>query len=99
MQLDKTLYSNPWICGTGLVALMQICVCSLSAALEDYRGVTENISISSSVSEACVVVEIEDDSAVESTEYLTVSLSLLLAGQALELDPSSTTIYIIDNDG
>ena len=46
-----------------------------------------------------MVVEIEDDLAVESTEYLTVSLSSLLAGQALELDPNSTTIYITDNDG
>ena len=70
----------------------------ISAAPGDYRTVAENIYLSSSVSEACVVVEIQDDSAVESTEYLTVSLSSLLAGQALELDPNTTTIYITDND-
>ena len=59
---------------------------------------TENISLSSSVSEACVVIEIVDDSAVEETEYLTVSLSTLLEGEVLELDPNTTRIYITDND-
>ena len=71
---------------------------SLSAVPGDYRAVTENISLSSSVSEACVVIEIVDDSAVESIEYLTVSLSTLLEVEALELDPTTTRIYIADND-
>ena len=79
--------------------MLYVRVYALSAAPGDYREVAENISLSSSVSEACVVVEIEDDSAVESTEYLTVSLSSLLAGHTLELDPNTTTIYITDNDG
>ena len=65
----------------------------------DYRAVSESISLSPTLSEACVDVEIEDDSAVESTEYLTVSLSSLDGGLSVELSPDSTTIYIIDNDG
>ena len=65
----------------------------------DYRAVSESISLSPTLSEACVDVEIEDDSAVESTEYLTVSLSSLDGGLSVELSPDSTTIYITDNDG
>ena len=44
-------------------------------------------------------VEIEDDSAVESTEYLTVSLSPLDSGLSVELNPHNATIFITDNDG
>ena len=65
----------------------------------DYRAVSEIISLSPTLSEACVDVEVEDDSAVESNEYLTVSLSPLDEGLSVELSPNSTTIYITDNDG
>ena len=74
-------------------------VCVPPPALGDYRAVSESISLSPTLSEACVDVEIEDDSAVESTEYLTVSLSPLDGGLSVELSPDSTTIYITDNDG
>ena len=71
---------------------------SPSAVPGDYRAVTENIYLSSSVSEACVVIEIVDDSAVEGTEYLSVFLSTLLEGEVLEFDPNTIRIYITDND-
>ena len=65
----------------------------------DYRAVSESISLSPTLSEACVDVEIVDDSAVEGTEYLTVSLSALDEGLSVELSPDSTTVHITDNDG
>ena len=65
----------------------------------DYRAVSESISLSPTLSEACVDVEVEDDSAVESTECLTVSLSPLDGGLSVELSPNSTTVCITDNDG
>ena len=79
--------------------MLYVLVYGLFAAPGDYRAVDENITLSSSVSEACVAVDIQDDSAVESTEYLTISLSSLLAGQSLDLNANMTTIYITDNDG
>ena len=45
-------------------------------------------------------VEIVDDSAVEQTESLTVSLSLPAGGlNSVQLTPNTATILITDNDG
>ena len=76
-----------------------MCVPLPPPAPGDYRAVSESISLSPTLSEACVDVEIEDDSAVESTEYLTVSLSPLDEGLSVELIPRNASIYITDNDG
>ena len=50
---------------------------------------------------ACaIVIEIVDDSAVEETESLTVSLSLPAGGlSSVQLTPNTATILITDNDG
>ena len=75
------------------------CVFFSGPAPGDYRAVSESISLSPTLSEACVDVEVEDDSAVESNECLTVSLSPLDGGLSVELSPNSTTVCITDNDG
>ena len=43
----------------------------------DYRRLSDIVTLSSSVSEQCVSVDIIDDSVFEKTESLTVNLSLL----------------------
>ena len=66
----------------------------------DYRGVSIDVTLSPSNSEQCVSVEIVDDSAVEQTESLTVSLSLPPGGlSSVQLTPNTATILITDNDG
>ena len=83
------------------LATLHVCLMALllPSAPGDYRGVAEEVFLSLVHPEACVDVEVEDDSAVESTENLTVSLSPLDGGLSVKLNPGSTTIYIIDNDG
>ena len=66
----------------------------------DYRGVSTDVTLSPSNPEQCVSVEVVDDSAVEETESLTVSLSLPAGGlSSLQLTPNTATILITDNDG
>ena len=65
----------------------------------DYRGVTADVTLSPTNPERCVSVEVVDDSAVEQTESLTVSLSLPPGGlSSVQLTPNTTTILITDND-
>ena len=70
------------------------------AEASDYERLSIDVTLSPTNSEQCVSVEVVDDSAVEQTESLTVSLSLPAGGlSSVQLTPNTATILITDNDG
>ena len=70
------------------------------AEASDYERLSTDVTLSPTNPEQCVSVEVVDDSAVEQTESLTVSLSLPAGGlSSVQLTPNTATILITDNDG
>ena len=57
------------------------------------------MTLSPSISEECILVVVMNDSKVEGTEYLTVSLSTLTEGVRVELTQENVNISITDTTG
>ena len=66
---------------------------------DDYTAFTGTVTLSPTNDQQCVSVMIEDDSVLEETESLTVSLSLIGVLDSVELSQHTTTIDITDDDG
>ena len=66
---------------------------------EDYEEKVEEVTLSPSISEECILVVVMNDSILEDTEYLTVSLSTLTEGVRVELTQENVDISIIDSTG
>ena len=80
--------------------MLLLCEFTTFPEVLDYRGISDILKFSSSVSEQCVSVDIVENSVLEETECLTVALSLLTGKDSkIQLKPSSAKIFIIDNDG
>ena len=65
---------------------------------DDYTALTRAVTLTPTVTQQCVSVMIEDDSVLEETESLTVSLSLTGAPDSVHLFQQTATIVITDND-
>ena len=57
------------------------------------------VTLTPTDTQQCMTVMIEDDSVLEETESLTVSLSLIGVLDSVELSQHTTTIDITDDDG
>ena len=57
------------------------------------------LSLSPNTTQQCVNIAILDDSEMEETEFLTLSLSLTSEQNSVALSQPNATVYIIDNDG
>lgn len=78
-----------------------VCEFAIFPEVLDYRGISDTVMFSSSVSDQCVSVDIIENSVLEDIESLTVALTLLTREDSnIQLKPySSAKIFIIDNDG
>ena len=65
----------------------------------DFTGLMSTVNLTPTVTQQCVSVMIEDDSVLEKTESLTVSLSLTGASDSVYLSQPTATIVITDDDG
>ena len=74
-------------------------MCCLSAEISDYNIQSNNVTLSDTTTRQCVSVDVVDDSVLEDTESLTVSLSLTREQSSVSLSPPAATIFITDNDG
>ena len=61
-------------------------------------GLMSNVTLSPTNDQQCVSVMIEDDSVLEETESLAVSLSLTGVMDSVQLSQQTTTIVITDDD-
>ena len=66
---------------------------------DDYTALIRIVTLTPTDTQQCVRVMIEDDSVLEETESLTVSLSLIGVLDSVELSQHTTTIDITDDDG
>ena len=57
------------------------------------------VTLTPTVTQQCVSVMIVDDSVLEKTEFLTVSLLLTGDMDGVQLSQHAATIFIIDDDG
>ena len=64
----------------------------------DHTALTETVTLTPTDAQQCVSVMIEDDSVLEETESLTVSLSLIAVVESVQLSQQTTTIVITDDD-
>ena len=71
----------------------------LSAEKSDYDKLSNNVTLSDTNTQQCVLVDIVDDSVLEDIESLTVSLSLNGEQNSVSLSPHTATIFINDDDG
>jgi hypothetical protein len=65
---------------------------------DDYTALTRAVTLTPTVTQQCVSVMIEDDSVLEETESLTVSLSLTGAPDGVQLSEQTATIVITNDD-
>ena len=65
---------------------------------DDYTALARTVTLTPMHPLQCVIVMIEDDSVVEETESLSVSLSLIGVVDRVELSQYNVTIIIIDDD-
>ena len=65
----------------------------------DYTRFTGSVTLSPTTSVHCVSVMIENDSLLEETEILTVSLSMSHELNSVQLTVPTATILITDDDG
>ena len=65
----------------------------------DYTALTGTVTLTPTDTQQCVSVMIEDDSVLEETESLTVSLSLTEILDRVQLTQQTATVVILDNDG
>ena len=65
----------------------------------DYTAITGTVTLTPTDAQQCVTVMIEDDSLLEETESLTVSLSPTGVIESVQLSLQTTTIVITDDDG
>ena len=70
-----------------------------STEVEDYTALTRAVTLTPTVTQQCVSVMIEDDSVLEETESLTVSLSLTGVLDGVQLSRHTATIFITNDDG
>ena len=70
----------------------------LSAEKSDYDRLSNDVTLSDTATQQCVSLDIVDDSVLEDTEFLTVSLSLLGKQDSVSLSPPTATIFITDDD-
>ena len=56
------------------------------------------MTLSDTATQQCVSLDIVDDSVLEDTESLTVSLSLIGKEKSVSLSPPTATIFINDDD-
>ena len=73
--------------------------CYNCAAGEDYEEKVEEVTLSPSISEGCILVVVMNDSILEDTEYLTVSLSTPTEGVRVKLTQKNVNISITDTTG
>ena len=66
---------------------------------EDYEEKVEEVTLSPSISDECILVVVMNDSKIEGTEYLTVSLSTLTEGMSVVLTQEKVNISITDTTG
>ena len=64
----------------------------------DYTAFTGTVTLTPTNDQQCVSVMIEDDSVLEETESLTVSLSPIGLMESVQLSQQSTTLVITDDD-
>jgi hypothetical protein len=64
----------------------------------DFTGLMSTVNLTPTVTQQCVSVMIEDDSVLEETESLTVSLSLTGAPDGVQLSEQTATIVITNDD-
>ena len=64
----------------------------------DHTALTETVTLTPTDAQQCVSVMIEDDSVLEETESLTVSLSLTGVLDRVQLSQHTATIVITDDD-
>ena len=65
----------------------------------DYTALRRAVTLHPAVTQQCVSVMIEDDSVLEETETLTVSLSLTGAPDGVQISQQTATIVITNDDG
>ena len=70
-----------------------------STETNDYTALAEIVTLTPTVSERCVSVTIENDSVLEETESLTLSLSLIGGLDSVQLSQQTATVVITDDDG
>ena len=70
-----------------------------STEINDYTALTATVTLTPTVPEGCVSVIIKDDSVLEETEFLTVSLSLIEVLDSVQLSQQTATVVITDDDG
>ena len=89
-------------CCTEFVALQCTVYISMTALIAtegtDFAGLSRTVTLTPTVTQQCVSVMIEDDSVLEETESLTVSLSLTGAQDSVQLSQPTAPIMIVDND-
>ena len=83
---------------------MYICTCTffypvLPTGGIDYTELSAVITLSATASEDCVSIGVVDDSVLEETEFLTVTLSLIRELNSVQLTEHTATILITDDDG
>ena len=64
----------------------------------DYTAITGTVTLTPTDAQRCVTIMIEDDSVLEETESLTVSLSPTGVTESVQLSQQTTTIVITDDD-
>ena len=74
-----------------------------STDVSDFQYVNKSsppgsLSLSPNTTQQCVNIDILDDSEMEETEFLTLSLSLTSEQNSIALSQPNATVYIIDND-
>ena len=78
--------------------LSYLYVCILTEE-DDYTALIRIVTLTPTDTQQCVRVMIKDDSVLEETESLTVSLSLTGVVDSVRLSQQTTSIVITDNDG
>lgn len=78
---------------------MHVTHVSFSAEVSDYVGLSENVTLLHNTTQKCQLLNIVNDSVLEETESLTVSLSLNGKENSVLLYDDITTVLIEDNDG
>ena len=91
------MYTYLCICTVNVHACTNISCTSTDEG--DYTALTRAVTLTPTVTQQCVLVMIEDDSVLEETESLTVSLSLTGAPDSVQLSEQTATIVITNDDG
>ena len=76
----------------------RVCFLCTSTEEDDYTALTGTVTLTPTNDQQCVSVVIEDDSVLEETESLTVSLSPTGVVDSVQVSQPTTTIVITDND-